>query len=435
MRTVYFASLALLASGLTVPAIADDGLLETLKAKNVLTADEYDRLKAQQTPAPAPAPTQNVVSTDSGLRVQSSDGQYALEIGTLQQLDFAAHDDHKTDLSDGSTLRRSRLSIGGFFLKDFQYRVEYEFSGTTSLTDAYVAYSALKPLTITVGQFKQPFGMEALSADKGTTFMERGLPFSFITTRAPGAMIGSSGAHWSAHAGAFGEPVGNAASGDEGYGVVGRVTYAPYAADHRVLHLGVGITYRDPTQNNSSNTTGAKFSTVRFSGKPESGVLAQRSIDTGEIADVSHYTLEGLEGAGQIGAASIQAEYQLAQVERRGGSQLNFGGWYTQLAYTLTGEARPYSASRGVFNTIVPAHNLGRDGWGAFEIAARVSGIDLNDGNVIGGRERNAALALNWYLNPILRISGNVVKVLQLDGGPLAGDKPTIFQTRLQLVF
>lgn len=431
MRILLAASLALLASGLGAPAIADDGLLETLKAKNVLSADEYDRLKVQQTPAPAPVQA----DTRNGLRLLSSDGQYALQVGTLQQLDFAAYDDDNADLSDGSTMRRSRLSIGGFFLKDFQYRVEYEFTGTTNLIDAYVAYTALKPVTVTVGQFKQPFGMEASSAAKGTTFMERGLPFSFIATRAPGAMAGSSGAHWSANAGVFGELVGNAASDDEGYGVVGRVTYAPLVANQRVLHFGAGITYRNPTQNNSTNTTGAKFSTVRFSGKPESSVLTQRTIDTGEIANVDHYLIGGLEAAGQLGAASIQTEYQFVQVARNGASQLNFGGWYVQLAYTLTGEARPYAASRGVFNTIEPAHNFGRDGWGAFELAARISGIDLNDGNIIGGKQRNATLGLNWYLNPIIRISGNVVKVLQLDGGPLDGDKPTIFQSRLQLVF
>lgn len=429
MRTLLIAGFALLAGGIAAPALAEDGLLETLKAKNVLTPDEYDRLKAQQTMPMVQADTRN------GLQLLSSDGQYALQVGTLQQLDVAAYDDDKTDLSNGSTMRRSRISLGGFFLGDFHYRVEYEFSGTTSLTDAYVAYGALQPFTITVGQFKQPFGMEASSAAKGTTFMERGLPFSFINTRAPGAMVGSSGPHWSANAGVFGEPVGNASSGDEAYGVVGRVTYAPLVANQRVLHFGLGLTYRDPTQNNSTNASGAKFSTVRFSGKPESSVLSQRSIDTGEIADVDHYLIEGLETAGQIGAASLQAEYQFVQVTRDRAPQLNFGGWYAQLACTLTGEARPYAASKGVFNAIVPTRNFGRDGWGAFELAARASSIDLNNGNIHGGKERNATLGLNWYLNPILRVSGNVVKVLKLDGGPLDGDKPTIFETRLQLVF
>jgi phosphate-selective porin OprO and OprP len=42
-------------------------------------------------------------------------------------------------------------------------------------------------------------------------------------------------------------------------------------------------------------------------------------------------------------------------------------------------------------------------GWGAWEIAARYSYLDLNDGTglnrIQGGRMDGFSLALNWYLN------------------------------------
>jgi phosphate-selective porin OprO and OprP len=60
------------------------------------------------------------------------------------------------------------MSLAGNFLTDWQYRVEYEFVGTTGITDAYVAYTAYKPLTFTGGQFKQPLGMEALAQTKAS---------------------------------------------------------------------------------------------------------------------------------------------------------------------------------------------------------------------------------------------------------------------------
>ena len=56
----------------------------------------------------------------------------------------------------------------------------------------------------------------------------------------------------------------------------------------------------------------------------------------------------------------------------------------------------------------------------------------MSDDEITGGQERNASLALNWYLSPFLRVT-NVVKVLDVKGGAANGDEPTIFQLRFQL--
>lgn len=420
------AAIMVLSIAVSTSVVAKDDLLETLAQKGVLTLEEYEKLKAQRQ-------TEVTVNTDEGFKMTSADGTASLQVGTVQQLDAASYRDDRADLANGTELRRSRLSVGGTFFKDWQYRLEYEFSGATGVTDAYVAYAGLKPFIVTVGQFKQPFGMEALAADKNVTFMERGLPFAFVTTRAPGVMLGTSGANWSANGGVFGEPVGNAQAGDEGYGVVGRVTYAPLLTADRVIHLGLGATWREPTDGNSTNATGPRFNTIRFRSKPESNVLAQRFVDTGEIRDVDRYGIGGVEFAAQFGPASLQAEYHLVEVDRDSRSSLNFSAWYAQLAYTLTGEARPYKADRGIFDGIRPAHVFGRDGWGAFELAARVSEIDLSDGDVTGGRERNVTLALNGYLNSFLRVSVNIVKVLEVKEGPFAAEEPAVLQLRMQL--
>ncbi len=433
MRLLPFAIAAVLGTAFqSQPAQAKSNLLELLAQKGVITMQEYEELKAEQK-------NEVSVNTDDGFKLASKDSSTAapasFQLSTLQQLDMADYRDDKAALSEGSELRRSRLSVAGTFLTDWQYRVEYEFSGTTGVTDAYVSYNANKPLIVTLGQFKQPFGMEAYASDKNLTFMERGLPFAFVTVRAPGIGVGTSGARWSLNGGLFGEPVGNAQAGNDGYGAAGRFTYAPILTDEGVLHLGLGATWREPTENNSSNTSGAKFSTVRFRSKPESNILAQRFVDTGEIRNVDQYTTTGLELAGAIGPASLQAEYQTTQVTRDNGPSLDFSGWYAQAAYTLTGEKRPYRADRGYFDGIRPSHNFGKDGWGAFEVALRLSSIDLSDGDINGGRERNASAALNWYLNPFLRVSANVIKVLETDGGPMDGDEPTLFQARLQLAY
>ena len=61
------------------------------------------------------------------------------------------------------------------------------------------------------------------------------------------------------------------------------------------------------------------------------------------------------------------------------------------------------------------------------------SELDLTDGDIDGGRERDATLGVNWYMNRWLKLMGNVVKVLDVDGGPFDGVEPTIYQMRFQV--
>jgi phosphate-selective porin OprO/OprP len=422
---------ALLLAGVASPASATDDPPAVLVRKGVVTPEEDEKLEGEQR---ASAPT---LSTDGGFRLTSGDGSMSVQIGTLQQLDVASYDDDDdVEFSSGGELRRSRIYLQGKLGPAWQYKVEYDFAtGTTAFTDLYVAWSGWNPLLLTIGNFKQPFGMEAAtSARYGATFMERGLPFAFVTLRAAGAMLSGSGTNWYAGGGLFGEPIGNVSTaGDEGGGIAVRGTWAPVFRNGRVLHLGAGLTMREPSEENSTNPTGPKFDTVRFRSKPESNILSQRLVDTGEIPDVDRYGVAALELAGQLKSFSAQGEYFATRVTRDGAGDLDFSGWYFQLAYTLTGEPRPYRADRGYFDTVRPRSTVGDGGRGAWEVAVRLSALDLRDGDIDGGSERNATFGVNWYMNRWLKLMGNVVKVLEVDGGPFDGVEPLIYQVRVQV--
>jgi phosphate-selective porin OprO/OprP len=396
--------------------------------------------------AGAAKPTAPVLSTEDALKFASADGAFSIQVGTLQQVDYAAYDGDEVDIADGSQLRRSRLSVGGNLFKDWQYRVEYEFrqagSGNgTPVTDAFVAYTAMKPFIVTIGQFKPSFSMEALTQDKSASFMEPGLPFYLVTplvVRTPGIQVASSGSFWSAAAGVSGSPLSDASSGDEGYGLAARGTVLPYQQDNRRVHLGAGYTGRRPTADNATVGTGAEARTtsaITFNVRPESD-QAPNPVSSGSLSDTTSYDLIGAEFAAQAGAASLQGEYEWVGVSRNRGKQdLDFTTWYAQAAYTLTGEARPYKVDKGVFDGIKPARPFGTSGWGAFEVAARLSQVDLNDGALVGGRMRDLTLGGSWYLNPFMRVSANYVKVLKLDREGNAFDDQDIaaYQMRFQL--
>ncbi|MFT3809099.1 MAG: porin [Micropepsaceae bacterium] len=101
----------------------------------------------------------------------------------------------------------------------------------------------------------------------------------------------------------------------------------------------------------------------------------------------------------------------------------DFSGYYVMASYILTGETKRYetqnrSNSRMQFGAPRPNSPYSSGGtWGAFEIAARYSVIDLdfnagpegvapiaNNGEIRGGRQAITSVALNWYLNRNMRV-------------------------------
>jgi phosphate-selective porin OprO/OprP len=71
--------------------------------------------------------------------------------------------------------------------------------------------------------------------------------------------------------------------------------------------------------------------------------------------------------------------------------------------------------------------------WGAWQIAARYSWIDLQDSGMNGGEEQNVTAALNWHLFSNLRMQFNYTYVDLDDTGDVlsnASGQIHAFQTR-----
>jgi len=80
---------------------------------------------------------------------------------------------------------------------------------------------------------------------------------------------------------------------------------------------------------------------------------------------------------------------------------------------------------------VKPLRNFKKgDGPGAWELAARLSYLNLNDDGVDGGRLRDLTLGLNWYLNPNVRMMWNYVLADPSDGGDVSA-----FMWRFQIAF
>nr|ART40583.1 L107 [uncultured bacterium] len=138
------------------------------------------------------------------------------------------------------------------------------------------------------------------------------------------------------------------------------------------------------------------------------------------------------------GPVTLQSEYMRLSLDRKGAAtDPDFAGWYVQTAWLLTGERRPYKVAEGVFDRVQPLGSVGLGGIGAWELAERLSEVDLSDRGVVGGRERNLTLAINWYLASNIRLMLNHLDVLTLDrpGNVANGDEPSIWGARLHVDF
>ena len=199
-----------------------------------------------------------------------------------------------------------------------------------------------------------------------------------------------------------------------------------------LLHLGLGYSHRFPSGSNQDID-------LKYATRPETYLTSTTFVNTGQFS-VTRVDLFNLERAAVFGPLSYQAEviYSLPGGAPEGTH--HFWGGYVYGSFLLTGEHRPYKKSEGVFSQIKPKHDFCplKGTWGAWELAARYSYIDLNDKNIQGGKEGNLTLGLNGYLNSYLQVMFNYIRV-RVDNSstspPVNGGNADIFQTRFQVAF
>ncbi|MEP6830127.1 MAG: porin, partial [Rhizomicrobium sp.] len=210
---------------------------------------------------------------------------------------------------------------------------------------------------------------------------------------------------------------------DEQQAVVGRIAYSPVVnADWRWVVSVAGTDVFRP-----GDSTGALNSPRPFALSNPSELNVDDnstklvSLPTANGANVTDAWNWNLESAVTYDNFLAQAGYFKYGVDQRGVTTLRglgFDGWYAEGSWVLSGESRGWSAANAAFTNPKPRVNFSPDGggWGAFELAARYSTLDLNDnegviggalpaGGVRGGEQRIGTLGLNWYPNPVLKFT------------------------------
>lgn len=353
------------------------------------------------------------VSWSNGLRIADDEGQVKIKLGGRLMSDwvFQRGDDELEavvgPLQDGTEFRRLRFYFAGTIYKMTEFKLQLDFAGgSVGTRDVYLGLKRVPLLgTVRIGHQFEPMGLSEVTSSKYITFIERATPMAFAGSRKTGVLATRTAgpAMWAVMISRNSDGTGESVESGQ-YNYTGRLAVVAVEEDggKRLLHLGVSGSRRNPSGNE-----------VSFSARPENH-LAPRFVAVEVEGDAE--TVLGAEAAAVLGSFSVQGEYLMSSVNALEGPDPSFAGWYAFASWFVTGEHRPYSRSAGSFQRVKPIANYdGEGGRGALELGARISQVNLNDGDYTGGKLQNLTFGANWYLNPVVRIMANYVRA-DLDG-------------------
>ena len=362
------------------------------------------------------------VSTGTdGITLKAGDGDFELTIGGRLHLDAVRWDDGPNDDTDAD-FRRARIEVSGRVAKILRFRIDREFTNGGGWRNVWASVEPVENLEIKGGNVIVPFSMEEMQSSNTTALMER----SHVTALAPGFSLGGMVSYhargFTASAGYFGDALSSEdeRGSERGKGFAGRVTYAPFVKKHRFAHVGLALEHRNLDSGDS----------LAFSAKPGSS-LAPALLSTGVIPDGDKLRNIGAEAAYSQGPFLVQGQYARSRVDRNLLGDLAFAAWYAQASFVVTGEDYGYSRTTGSVTGV----DVRRKG-NAVELAARISGIDLDDSDLLAGHGRTYTVGANYYFNRNIRVMVNYAHSKVRDIGLLDDSRKfDVIAGRFQVAF
>jgi phosphate-selective porin OprO/OprP len=388
-------------------------------------------------------------------------------------------------LDSGENVRRARIGVVGKFFNDWNFALIYDFGGTSDgfggaapgslpggavsgIENAYLSYTGLKPfggkMAVEGGIMDVPITLDEATSSNDILFMERASSSVIAMNIVAGDFRSAVGTRWyndvfwaggyvtgpttgAIHSASSVTPAGTT----EQLGAVARVAGQIVSGKDYSVHLGADAQWLiQPPRNLVTQAQ-----TLTLSDRPELRIDPTSLINTTAIANTSGAQVYSIEAAATYGPLIVQGEYYWFNVERNantglppfGAPNLKFQGGYAQAGWVLTGENHAYNPASASYGGIKPANPFTLDGggWGAWEIAARASTINLNDQlgtvpGIAGGRQTVYTAALNWYVNGNVRfmldyLHGNINKQASPTSAADAGSKFDAVAMRTQWAF
>ncbi|MEQ1616943.1 MAG: porin [Terricaulis sp.] len=367
-----------------------------------------------------------VAAAEEGLDVGREGLRYRTDsldvnLGGRLHLDAAQVDDTGVSVDD-EEVRRARLELSVRFFDDWRFRLDREFTNGGGWRNVWLSYDVNDDFTIKAGNFIAPFSMEDVGSSNDTMFMER----SLAQALAPGFGVGVGGSyegrHFALSGGYFDDAIDaeDNIQAEKGHGIAMRGSWSPLERRDNTLHFGVGLDRREFDSGSSR----------LISSGPEAS-LAPTVVTTGTLANIDTSMSYNVEAAYSMGPVLLQGQFISSSLEPSVGADLTLDGYYAQVGWIVTGERYNYGDAAGVFRGPNP-----RGDWGALELAARLSSLDLSEaGAGASGVADNYTFGANWYIGRNFRLMGNFVHSEVDAVNPLLDRDVDVVEARAQLDF
>ena len=396
-----------------------------------------------------------------GFYIRSEEeGGMDLRLGGAVQADHR-HYLEEERAANGFDIRRARLVFRGTLTRWFRFGMEFEFQGneTDNLVDAYIeGVNGLQALRF--GQFKEPFSLEWVTADKAQVFAEKSMAGSLCPGRDVGLMLHGRlmsdrliyGVGLFNGDGDDGSTGGNEQDSPE---ITGRLVAMPFrlSSNDWISNWSVG-----------GSAGFAKIDTLNVRLKVKSTGMAAGDLNVydlshntkfGVIQDVDSRMRAGFETSWarkQTGFAAelIHLKYKDMEPVGRPPSNADFFAGYLAFFWNLTGE--PVSFANGELQPVYPHtfFNPDNNTWGAVSLGARIEHFKgdqdwINPAAHVSVRKADAlSLSLNWVPFPMCkaildythtRLSDPVKVRILNDGSVDYLDRENVVTTRFMVDF
>jgi phosphate-selective porin OprO/OprP len=335
---------------------------------------------------------------------------------------------------DSFQTRSARLKVYGKAFKDFDFKVQIEFSKKAKLKDGWIGLKR-DNFQIKLGQFKQPFGLEDLTSSRFIDFPERFEINRFVPKRDLGILVGGEffDERISFVSSLYNGSGANRKDQDNYKDLCIRVKIAPFKQKDNIfkkLQIGFSTTIgrRDEFETMDIETLDTLTKFLDFSEEAlYEGKYNRLGVD-----------LAWLWGPGSIKMEWMRADFGLAKGTLR--SSADMKGWYISTTCWLTKEEETFKRPK------IRSPLFKQGGFGGIEIALRYGVVRLNKKifrlEFANGAERleSAELGINWWANNHLRISLAYIlnqyaqKIIQLDDNRRK-DEESALLFRFQLDF
>lgn len=406
-------------------------------------SDSTQNLQALQTPDSCPAPDSTPVNTDATSEDAKSPKPVFELRGRIQAEAALVNQSNRNStiigtVDDAVGFRRARLGAQGDIGDQVRWVSEFDFAGgNVAFKDVYIAVTNLPFLReVQVGNFCEPFSLEGATSSNSITFVERSPADVFDPAYHWGVGMFSytDNQRTTFQAGIFrsgSNTTGNDISNSNDMQYTARMTALPWyepgaPGGPRLWHIGGAFSQQHALDNTITYNQGPQSSLLTDSDDPGSPFQPKITITA------SQQQLYNLQTALALGPLTIQAEWNIADIDQIVGGRVVFDGGYVQSSYFLTGEHREYLTKYGCFGPVhvrSPFWRLKGDhgfagGSGAWEVAARFaytdfvsSNLPLINGQQQGSRDAETTLGVNWYLNDNTRVMFNWVHAVPVVPG------------------